>query len=141
MGVCVGKLALHMDLSAPAVSVSLRPYGRGRRACCSGLLVSACSCVWCRAVGSTGRHWSAFPQRILTTTRLVGRTCLACIALVVFDGLHGSSITPIKISALFRSGWGDVIAIPCGSLVLTASPVGTARIWKCFALYFNIHIG
>lgn len=99
------------------------------------------SCVWCRAVGSTGRHWSAFPQRILTTTRLVGRTCLSCIALVVFDGLHGSSITPIKISALFRSGWGDVIAIPCGSLVLTVSPVGTARIWKCFALYFNIHIG
>lgn len=94
-------------------------------------------------MGNTARHWSPFPQRILTATCLVWKTCLSryCFCCVQWSGWFFYHTYQNNTSAPFRSASGDVIAIPRGLLVLTVSPVGRMHILKCLALYFNAPVG
>lgn len=110
------------------------------------LQMSSSRCVLVCAVSDHGKHCKAlvsFPQRILTATCLVWKTCLSryCFCCVQWSGWFFYHTYQNNTSAPFRSASGDVIAIPRGLLVLTVSPVGRMHILKCLALYFNTPVG
>ena len=81
-------------------SLRARDKASGRR---RGLLVGVCSGVLPQTVGSAGRHRPPFPQRILTATRLVWRTCLSrwCFRCVPWSGRFFCHTYQNNISAPF----------------------------------------